>query len=99
MNRVWLLALIASAAHCDDAIAFGSGPALYGQYCAGCHGADGRPNVPDSPDFSLGDSLRRNDRDLIDSIRFGVRTMPGFGFQLSREEILDVLFHIRSLRR
>jgi len=99
MKRSLTLLLAASTALGGNAAAFEDTIELYNRHCARCHGANGHPIVPDAPDFSRGDSLMKGDQDLIQAIRFGVRTMPGFEHLLTREEILDVLFYVQSLQR
>ena len=77
----------------------GAGGALYDRYCASCHGFDGFPNLPGTPDFTRGESLAKTDRELIAVIRFGVLSMPGFEHTIDREGLIDVVFHIRTLQR
>ena len=91
-------ALIAAAgpAHAGDP---GAGGALYDRYCASCHGFDGFPNLPGTPDFTRGESLAKTDRELIAVIRFGVLSMPGFEHTIDREGLIDVVFYIRTLQR
>jgi len=78
---------------------FGPGGATYDRYCANCHGFDGVPNLPGTPDFSRGEGLQNNDSVLINAIRFGVRSMPGFEQTIDKEGLIDVVFYIRSLPR
>ncbi|MFQ5565475.1 MAG: c-type cytochrome [Paracoccaceae bacterium] len=77
----------------------GSGGALYDRYCARCHGIDGFPNVPGAPDFTRGESLAKTDRELLDAVRFGVRSMPGYDQTIDKEGLIDVVFYIRTLQR
>lgn len=85
------LALPASAADIEN------GRRLYEQHCTQCHGMDGLPNLPGSPDLSQPETMLRTDAEILDSIRFGVRTMPGYEAIFDRREMLDVLFFTRSL--
>ncbi len=77
----------------------GSGGALYDRYCASCHGFDGVPNLPGTPDFTRGESLMKTDPELIAAIRFGVLSMPGFEQIIDKEGLIDVVFYIRTLQR
>jgi mono/diheme cytochrome c family protein len=78
---------------------FGPGGDIYDRYCANCHGFDGVPNLPGTPDFSRGEGLQNIDAALINAIRFGVRSMPGFDQTINKEELIDVVFYIRTLQR
>jgi len=101
MGRLTILALIGVLVAGGPAIGggFGTGGAIYDRYCANCHGFDGVPNLPGTPDFSRGDSLLNNDPELINAIRFGVRSMPGFDQTIDKEGLIDVVLYIRSLQR
>jgi len=92
-------AMLALAAGPAPASAFQPGKDIYDRYCAECHGVDGVPNLTGTPDFRLGESLLKPDPVLIDAIRFGVRSMPGFDRMIDNEGLLDVLFYIRALQR
>jgi cytochrome c oxidase cbb3-type subunit 3 len=88
------------------------GEMLYREKCTLCHGAQGqgwdmakkveRPPVP-VPDLAqvVPD---RSDRYLFDVVRDGgeavgrTRFMPPFGFQLSDQEVWDVVAYLRTLR-
>jgi mono/diheme cytochrome c family protein len=78
---------------------FGSGGALYDRYCSSCHGLDGFPTLPGTPDFTRGESLLKSDPELIAAIRYGIRSMPGFDQTIDNEGMIDVVFYIRSLQR
>jgi len=78
---------------------FGPGGPVYDRYCASCHGADGFPNLPGTPDFTRGESLLKTDAELIGAIRFGLRAMPGFEQTIDKEGLIDVVFYIRTLQR
>ncbi len=98
----WRLALVAALIAADSpahAGGPGAGGALYDRYCAKCHGFDGFPNLPGTPDFTRGESLMKTDPELIAAIRFGVLSMPGFDQTIDKEGLLDVVFYIRTLQR
>jgi mono/diheme cytochrome c family protein len=99
IRRLVLAAALIAAAGPAHAADPGSGGALYDRYCASCHGFDGFPNLPGTPDFTRGESLLKSDRELIAAIRFGVLSMPGFEQTIDREGLIDVVFYIRTLQR
>jgi mono/diheme cytochrome c family protein len=94
-----LAAILAGAAEPALSAGFGLGAPVYEQHCASCHGGDGKPLLPGSPDFTRGESLLKSDRELMDAIRFGVGSMPGFDQLIDREGLLNVVTFIRTLRR
>ena len=73
------------------------GKEIYQRECAHCHGANGRPTVPDAPDFSRGESLIATDSRLLDRISRGNRAMPGYENILTDREILAVITYLRTL--
>jgi cytochrome c6 len=76
-----------------------AGRSVYEKHCAGCHGADGTPVIPGTPDFTRGQGLEEPDRVLIRRIRTGNQLMPGFDHIISERDMLNVLSFARSLRR
>jgi len=97
----WLVPMILAAGAAGPAFAAGFGPGapVYERHCASCHGSDGKPLLPGTPDFTRGESLLKSDRELMDAVRFGVGSMPGFDQLIDREGLLNVVFFIRTLRR
>ncbi|MDX8410835.1 MAG: cytochrome c [Mariprofundaceae bacterium] len=76
-----------------------NGATVYAQHCTFCHGADGGESMmPGMPNFMQGETLMQPDGILMESIRNGKGTMPGFRGILSNEEILDAIAHIRTLQ-
>jgi mono/diheme cytochrome c family protein len=88
-------------------------PALYGRFCAPCHGATGAgdgPNarflpVPPARHASSTDMALRSDDRLFDGIAAGgwvldkSPRMPPFGETLTRDQIQRLVAHIRTLCR
>jgi mono/diheme cytochrome c family protein len=87
-----------------------NGESLYLEKCALCHGSQGQgwdwfkkaePPIP-VPDLSKIIS-QRSDRYLFDIVKDGgeavgkTRLMPPFGFQLSDNEVWDLVAYIRGL--
>ena len=81
----------------NHAIAFNddNGKKLYNEYCASCHGADGRPLAPDMPDFSLREGLIATDTALFEIIADGIGIMPGYKGIISDEDIRDLVTFMR----
>jgi cytochrome c6 len=89
-----VLALAAGGAAAADVQRGGS---LYRMHCASCHGTDGTPIIPNAPNFRRFDSMLRPDAQLLQAIRGGRGTMPGFMGVLKDREILDVIAYLRTL--
>ena len=71
---------------------------LYAQQCALCHGAGGMAVLPGAPDFARGDRLMQPDIMLLNQVRAGKGTMPGFQGVLPARDILSVIAYLRTLR-
>jgi mono/diheme cytochrome c family protein len=101
IGRLTILALMGVLTAGGPAVGggFDSGRPTYDRFCANCHGFDGVPNLPGTPDFTRGEGLMNSDPELIRAIRFGVRSMPGFDQTIDKEGLIDVVFYIRTLQR
>lgn len=75
------------------------GATLYGQHCSSCHGSGGRPVLPTAPDFTRQGALLKPDLALLASIRRGRGAMPAYEGVLRDSDILDIVTHLRTLRR
>ena len=94
-----------------DAKSLAAGRALFGENCAICHGARGRPSPLDlTPDLSMyavnldltGDHMAQHtDGDLFWWLTRGIpdTPMPAYGESLNDEERWHLVNYIRSLRR
>lgn len=76
-------------------------PTLYKQYCAKCHGADGKGmeslKSVDIPDFTDAKwQAARTDQKLTESITDGKNVMPGMKDTISAEEIAALTQHVRA---
>ena len=98
---------LALAADVPDAAAVTRGEALFGANCVSCHGPAGQGDGPaaanlDPAPATLTDPHARahRDEDLLFWITSGIEgsAMPGFGDQLSEQEIRDVLAYLRALQ-
>ena len=81
-----------------------AGPDTYKTKCAACHGANG------AGDTMLGKNLKlrslaspevqkQSDNELLTIIGKGKNRMPAFDRKLSKDQIGDLVKHIRSLKR
>ncbi|MDR2877953.1 MAG: cytochrome c [Chromatiales bacterium] len=75
-----------------------NGRQLYMQHCQNCHGADGKGQLPGTPNFARGEGLLKPDLELVRTIRAGRGMMPSFEGMLKEEELLDVVAFLRTLR-
>ena len=72
---------------------------LYKQYCAKCHGEDGKGQTPqgkklNARDFTDGEWLaEEKDAELIEAVTEGKDDMPPFGKKLTREQIESLVRH------
>jgi cytochrome c6 len=73
------------------------GGALYTTHCAVCHGANGSPVMPGTPNFRRMESLMRPDLQLVTAIRNGKGAMPAYFGILREREMLDVVAYLRTL--
>ena len=75
-----------------------AGAELYQRHCTQCHGANGRPVLPNAPDLSRPMALLKPDLNLLAVIRGGRGAMPAYQGQLRDREILDIVAHLRTWR-
>ena len=90
---LFVLLLVAPLSWAGDVF---KGADVYREHCRGCHGASGRGEVGNTPDFTMGEGLLQPDTALMQAINVGKGVMPGYRGVLSDEEILDVISYIRS---
>lgn len=90
------LLIAQQTAHAGDPL---HGAELYRQHCSTCHGTGGRPVLPTAPDFTQHTTLLKPDLTLLASIRRGRGAMPAYDGVLREREILDIVAHLRTLRR
>lgn len=92
-----LAALLVLAAGTAGAADIHKGGTLYATHCAACHGANGTPVMPGTPNFRRMESLMKPDMQLLTVIRNGKGVMPGYFGVLRDREILDVVAYLRTL--
>jgi len=74
------------------------GRSVYTRECAACHGPDGKPAVPNSPDFSLKSYQKSvKDAQLTKATLDGGKTMPPFKGKLKPAEVPAVVAYVRTL--
>lgn len=76
-----------------------AGEAIYSAHCVRCHGANGRPVLPNVPDFYQGERLNVSDPALVRNIKAGSGLMPSYDKIIKDRDILNVLAYIRTLQR
>lgn len=91
-----LFALAWSPADAADTV---KGGQLYAKHCAGCHGSNGVPVMPGTPNFTQPQTMMRSDAAFANVIRNGRMTMPGYRGLLKENEIYDVIAYMRTLLR
>jgi len=74
-----------------------NGEMLYSMNCASCHGVKGAGIMFGVPNFGQGEGLLQTDRAILDSIKNGKNSMPGYQGILSDTEILDVIAYLHTL--
>lgn len=85
---------IAGQAHALDRV---RGERLYHAHCAMCHGPQGVAVLPGAPNFRYREQMQKPDFELLETVRTGRGAMPPFFGRLSEQEMLDVLFFIRTM--
>lgn len=89
-----LLMLTVTAAMAGDPV---KGRGIYMDRCSGCHGVNGKPDIAEVPNFSMGEGMMKPDSDLMATIKKGKAVMPAFEGVLTDDQILDVIAYIRTL--
>ena len=93
----WVAAALVLAAAGAGAADTQRGRTLYATHCAVCHGENGTPVMPGTPNFRRMETLMRPDMQLMTAIRTGKGAMPGYFGILREREILDVVAYLRTL--
>lgn len=102
-SRSWavrgLVALAIGVALVDavPAASIQRGQQLYASYCANCHGQNGTPVWPGTPDFKRSTSLLRPDAQLMSVIRQGKGAMPAYVGIIKERELLDLVAYLRTM--
>ena len=100
-----LLIVVFAATLAGPAFAAGpDGAAIYKSKCTMCHAADGSGNTPTGKsmkvrDLRSDDVQRQTDVELTKVIAGGQGKMPAYGKQLSTDDMLALIAHIRTLKK
>ncbi len=70
---------------------------LYHANCVMCHGEDGVPLVPGTPDFSKGERLNKSDAELLKTLQEGKDVMPAWKDVLNEQQRRDMLRYVRTV--
>jgi len=63
--------------------------------CGACHGYDGVPTLPETPNFARGERMEKSDAELLETIRRGKGNMPPWEGALSESERRAALGYAR----
>lgn len=96
-SGIWLAAALVLASGAAHAADIQRGRTLYTTHCAVCHGDNGTPVLPGTPNFRRMETLMRTDMQVMAAIRTGKGAMPGYFGVLRDREILDVVAYLRTL--
>lgn len=102
MKRFNLIAVVLTALFTSARAEAGdvfTGRQIYIVHCTSCHGDNGVPLLPGTPNLARGEGLIAPDQLVLRSLRYGKGSMPGFESMIGRKELLDVLAYVRTLRR
>lgn len=75
------------------------GRGIWSTSCEICHGADGIAAIDGAPSFKKGERLEKSDAELKETIKKGLKEMPGWGQVLSDADIDSVLAYLRTLKK
>lgn len=71
------------------------GKEIYHERCAACHGMDGNPILPASPNFAKGERMEKPDKELLQTMKHGKNQMPAWKDILNEGELKEVLTFAR----
>ena len=74
-----------------------SGGPFFLRYCAGCHGFEGKANYKHAPQFSLGDRLLKDDRELLQSVLNGKKNIPPWKDKLPIQDLRNAIAYLRLM--
>ena len=70
---------------------------LYQDNCAMCHGYDGIPMLPGTPNFFKGERFDKSDEELLESIAKGKDMMPPWEDQLDEAQHQQLLDYVKGI--
>jgi len=93
----WLFAFSQQSAFAGDPFA---GKKIWGKHtCPMCHGIDGVPVIPGTPNFARGEGMIKPDSQLLLVVYSGAKLMPAWKGLLTRQEMINVVTYIRTLQK
>lgn len=94
---IFAIALLVSASSVQAGDPF-NGHRIYSKHCLHCHGETGHSDIVGTPDLSRGEGLMKPDFQLLQTLRNGVGTMPGYQGMITDVELNDVITYMRTLQ-
>ena len=74
-----------------------SGRDIYESHCGACHGLEGKPILPNVPNFAEGERMNKSDTELLSAILLGKGfLMPSWEGVLTEQDCKIVLQFIRN---
>ncbi len=90
----------------DNANAQQRGATVFTNFCAECHGPDGRGmgpiaqrGFPPPPSLFADRALKLKDGQMFHILTYGQNNMPSYASQISRQDRWNVIVYLRSLQR
>lgn len=90
----------------DNANARQRGAAVFTNFCAECHGGDGRGmgpvaqrGFPPPPSLFAARAVNMKDGQVFHILTYGQNNMPSYAGQISRQDRWNVIVYLRSLQR
>ncbi len=96
--RVTATLLLLAAAWPASALDLARGQRLYNLHCASCHGINGMPVMPDTPNLAMRERMNQPDIVIMQSLKMGKRNKPPFFGRLTDDELFDVVQYVRVMR-
>lgn len=93
-----LVAILFAASSSVWALDLARGQRLYNLHCASCHGMNGIPVMPDTPNLAMRERMDQPDMAIIQSLKMGKRNKPPFFGRLKDDELLDIVQYTRVMR-
>jgi mono/diheme cytochrome c family protein len=108
MKRYFLAAALTAAVSTAAVLAFATdaqagnpiaGKRIYDANCVLCHGVDGQPRAPGTPNFVRRERMEFPDTKLMTSLRNSKNLCPSWRSTLTDMDLSDVITYIRTLGR
>jgi len=73
------------------------GRLLWLSNCSACHGENGKPTLPLTPDISRGEGMEKSRFQHLRTVRNGSGNMPAFAGAIRDEFIVDIVTYMMTL--